>query len=52
VTEAVEQVNTYFKSRLSALLGLIDDRGEIASVGRAMLPRPAPVRINLEDLDI
>jgi len=52
VTEVVEQVNTYFKSRLSALLGLVDDRGEISSVGRATLPRPAPVRTNLEDLDI
>jgi hypothetical protein len=49
VTEAVEQVNDYFKSRLGALLGLVDDRGEIASAGLATLPRPAP--LSLEDLE-
>ena len=48
VTEAVEQVNEHFKSRLSALLASVE-RVEIAPVGPATLPRRA---INLEDLDI
>jgi hypothetical protein len=51
VTEAVEQVNEYFKSRLSALLASVE-RVEIAPLGPATLPRPALTRINLEDLDI
>ena len=51
VTEAVEKVNEYFKSRLSALLASVE-RVEIAPEGPATSPRPAPARINLEDLDI
>jgi hypothetical protein len=49
VTEAVEHVNEYFKSRLSALLASVE-RVEIAPP--VPLPRPAPARINLEDLEL